>query len=201
MTFVHAIQSGVKRWLDFSGRSSRAEWGYFVGLLPFLVGVVLGLLTKVLNIYGYMFGTLADVVVIGIGLPFMIASIAMAVRRFHDINKSGWWALLFLLPIVSLLTWLYLLFKKGDMLENRFGANPHYAGNEIVPAKLPICKAMILCALVALGLYGAALILDKEKTPIQKAVAFFIAPLPKADPVKAMYAPDADLDATQDQGK
>lgn len=195
MTFIQAIQSGFRRWLDFSGRSTRAEWGYFAGLFPFLIGLVLGLVTKGMSLSGYMFGSFADAVVMGIGIPFTIASIALAVRRFHDMNKSGWWALLFVLPIVSLITWIYLLFKKGDMLENRFGPNPHYADDNSAPAKVSFCKAATICFVLALGIYGALAITAKnDATPVQKAVAFFIMPLPTKEPVTAAYLPDTDLD-------
>ena len=54
----------------------------------------------------------------------MIVLLNLSVKRFHDINKSGWYVLLFFLPVVNFLTFLYLLFKKGTEDANPFGPSP-----------------------------------------------------------------------------
>ena len=43
---------------------------------------------------------------------YLVACFLLAVGRFHDIGLSGWWSLLFLVPIVNVVVWLYLLFKR-----------------------------------------------------------------------------------------
>ena len=67
----------------------------------------------------YGFGTLMIILTIVTIVP----SIAVSIRRLHDINKSGWWLLLALtvIGIIPLIYWAYL---KGDEKENRFGKNP-----------------------------------------------------------------------------
>ena len=52
-----------------------------------------------------------------------IAGLSLVARRFHDIDRSGWWYLI-ILTVIGVLVVLYWLCKKGDDGENRFGDNP-----------------------------------------------------------------------------
>ncbi len=61
----------------------------------------------------------------GLGLAFFVWSIGLMVRRLHDRDHAGWWALLILVPGVNLLLSIYLLVAPGTAVGNRFGApNP-----------------------------------------------------------------------------
>src|SRR5690348_2945671 len=53
-----------------------------------------------------------------------VMSVGFMVRRLHDMDKSGWWSLLILVPLVNLIFWLFLIFAPGTIGENRFGAPP-----------------------------------------------------------------------------
>jgi len=63
-----------------------------------------------------------------IGVPILIAtwvgSYMISIRRLHDLNKSGWWVLLYLIPYVNLIFGLYLLFAPGTHGYNRYGEDP-----------------------------------------------------------------------------
>ena len=63
-----------------------------------------------------------------IGVPILIAacvgSYMISIRRLHDLNKSGWWVLLYFVPYVNLVFGLYLLFKSGTPGYNRYGEDP-----------------------------------------------------------------------------
>ena len=48
----------------------------------------------------------------------------MTIRRFHDLDKSGWWMLTFLIPIVGLILMIFWFTQKGTAGENRFGPDP-----------------------------------------------------------------------------
>ena len=48
----------------------------------------------------------------------------LSVQRFHDVDRSGWYTLLFFAPFVNFVAFLYLLFKKGTTGSNRFGPSP-----------------------------------------------------------------------------
>lgn len=73
-------------------------------------------------------GLLADFLKDMAPLAFVLylASIAItmsaAVRRLHDFNKTGWLALLFLIPLINLILGLFLIFKKGDSGKNNYGS-------------------------------------------------------------------------------
>ncbi|AWW34583.1 hypothetical protein CT138_06840 [Mannheimia varigena] len=76
-------------------------------------------------------------------LPFVICSIAGAVRRLHDIGIFGWWILLILTPIwlffdnwVVIFPLLFLFFKKGQDFHNKYGAPPNNP-NAPIPLEMP----------------------------------------------------------------
>ena len=59
-------------------------------------------------------------------IPSALPLYGVAVRRLHDINKSGWWVLVGVIPFVNIIGGLLLLYwmcKKGDQKDNRFGKN------------------------------------------------------------------------------
>jgi hypothetical protein len=51
-------------------------------------------------------------------------TIAQDVKRLHDVDKSGWFLLLALIPIVNFILGLYMLFADGTVGPNRYGADP-----------------------------------------------------------------------------
>ncbi|WP_288831822.1 DUF805 domain-containing protein [uncultured Megasphaera sp.] len=53
-----------------------------------------------------------------------IVSILLTIRRFHDLNRSGWYTLLGFIPIVNFVVSLYLLCKRGTEGENKYGPDP-----------------------------------------------------------------------------
>ena len=63
-----------------------------------------------------------------IGIPILIATMVanwmIIIRRLHDLNKSGWWSLIALIPYVNVIFGLYLLFAPGTKGDNRYGADP-----------------------------------------------------------------------------
>ena len=101
-------------YANFDGRARRKEYWMFV-LINFIISCVLGILAYVANVFYYL-----SVIV---SLALIIPSIAVGVRRLHDINKSGWMLLLCLIPFVNFYL-IYLLFLEGDKGPNEYGADP-----------------------------------------------------------------------------
>ena len=105
----------LKRYADFSGRSRRKEyWLYILGLwiaiiVASIVDGVLGLTGMIAGVYG----PLTALVYLGTLIP----TIAVAVRRVHDSDKSGWFVLV---PIYNII----LMFLEGTKGPNRFGPDP-----------------------------------------------------------------------------
>lgn len=97
MTFVESISTCFKKYVDFNGVASRSEFWWW-----FLFMVVVALLLESIN------NTLALVFNLAILLP----SIAVYARRLHDTDRSGWWQLLMLIPIIGVIVVLVFCAQK-----------------------------------------------------------------------------------------
>ena len=109
ISFSGAVKLGFQRYFDFSGRSTRAEFWWWI-LFGFLSAIVL---TVVDNILGTNGEDGVGGVITGLWeLVTFIPGLAVGVRRLHDINKSGWWLLLGLLSglIIPFIVLLALFF-------------------------------------------------------------------------------------------
>ena len=108
---------------SFEGRARREEYWFFIlfnWIVGFLIGFIDGILDTEIDAVIYsigLFGTLYN-------LAVLLPSIALATRRMHDINKSGWWQLLVLLPIVGWIWFFILTVLEGTRGPNRFGEDP-----------------------------------------------------------------------------
>ncbi|UZR93469.1 DUF805 domain-containing protein [Chondrinema litorale] len=104
---MHYYLKALKNYVDFNGRARRSEFWYFT-LFNFLIYV--GLL-----VISYVIGTsfLFNLYCLAVLLP----SIAVGIRRMHDVGKSGWFVLI---PVYSLI----LAVTEGDDFENEYGQDP-----------------------------------------------------------------------------
>lgn len=101
-----------KNYGNFEGRASRSEYWNFV-LFNFLVSLVLGLISA---------GTLAIVYSVAVIIP----SIAVAVRRLHDIGKSGWLLLVGLVPLAGFIFLIVLFCMESSDKGNIYGQHAPY---------------------------------------------------------------------------
>ena len=107
----------LKKWDDFKGRSRRSEYWYFA-LANFVIGFIFQIVIKELA------SMTVTAVYVAYVLILIIPSLAVMVRRLHDIGKSGWMAFISLIPIVGAI-WLLILFARdGDSGDNKYGPNP-----------------------------------------------------------------------------
>jgi uncharacterized membrane protein YhaH (DUF805 family) len=114
MGFGQAISSGFSNYVNFSGRACRSEF-WFWRLFYFLAAVGLVIIERVVRIHA-----LVGFLELGMFLP----TLAMSIRRLHDLDRSGWWYFLVLIPIIG---WIILLIwdcTKGTDGPNRFGPDP-----------------------------------------------------------------------------
>ncbi len=91
---------------------------------------------------------------IGYGLLFFYA-IVFQVRRLHDLDQSGWWAALSLVPLVNIALGIYLLFFRGSPQRNRFGPRPrpNTLGVKIAGFAAPVLIVAGILAAVAIPAY------------------------------------------------
>lgn len=105
-----------KKFADFKGRSRRKEFWLF-WLINSAIG---GLLQQVTGSLG-MAGT---IILIVFGLAIILPMIAVSIRRIHDINKSGWWLLISLIPIIGSIWFIVLAIKDSEPQSNQWGPCP-----------------------------------------------------------------------------
>ena len=114
--FGEAVALGLRNYVSFSGRSSRAAHWLFA-----LAGVLSGFLTGAMDATLFGWGAGDPQPISGIvSLLLIPPSLAVAVRRLHDVNRSGWWLLL-LPTVIGILPVLFWLCQQGDRFTNRFG--------------------------------------------------------------------------------
>ena len=110
----------IKKYAVFSGRARRKEFWLF-GLFYCIVIVVAGAIDGVMGTFVEEagLGVFSGIVMLGLLIP----SLAVSVRRLHDKNLRGWWLLVHLTGIGSIV--LFILFcMRGTVGENRFGDDP-----------------------------------------------------------------------------
>lgn len=118
MGFVDAVKSVTSQYVGFSGRAMRSEYWYWM-LFTTLVGIAVAILDLVL--FPDNEATPLSSIV---QLVFLLPTWAVGVRRLHDIGRSGWWQLLFLVPVIGWIVLFIWSVTRGDATENRFGPPP-----------------------------------------------------------------------------
>lgn len=110
MGMMEACKRYWQKYVEFEGRSRRAEywWSY---LMVFIISLLIGWIP----IIGWL-----------ILLATVVPSIAVGVRRLHDINKSGWFMLLSLIPIVGSIILIIWFCQEGTIGPNQYGEDPKY---------------------------------------------------------------------------
>jgi uncharacterized membrane protein YhaH (DUF805 family) len=111
----------LKQYADFSGRARRKEfWMFALFNLIFMIAAMM--LDKM---FGFTIGILPyGVLYLMYALALFIPGLAVAVRRLHDIGKSGLMILLVFIPFVGAIWLLVLFVMDSEAGENEYGANP-----------------------------------------------------------------------------
>ena len=125
MTFMESVQTCIKEnYCNFEGRAPRSEYWWFtlfLALLEIVTSVLDGFLgTYTVTSSGKMIGFINLIFLLAILLP----SIAVAVRRLHDTDRSGWFYLLIFIPLIGSIILLVFFVQQGTNGRNRFGDDP-----------------------------------------------------------------------------
>ncbi len=105
----------LKNYATFSGRARRKEYWMFT--------LFNGIISLVLSILGAVVPMLYALSII-YSLAVFIPSLAVCVRRLHDVDKSGWWFLIIFVPIVGGILLLVWDCTEGTRGSNQFGEDP-----------------------------------------------------------------------------
>ena len=106
MSFAESIQTCFNKYIDFSGRASRSEYWWFA---------LLGFGLSFIPVIGWI-----------LRLVILLPSLAVQVRRLHDMNRSAWWLLLLVPPITIIGVFVLLIMSifSGTPGPNRYGPDP-----------------------------------------------------------------------------
>lgn len=107
-----------ENYANFKGRARRKEYWMFF-LLNMLIVFVVGIIDYVLGTLPLIYGIYL--------LAVIIPSLAVLVRRLHDIGKSGWWFFIGLVPLIGAIWLFVLLGTDGNPGENSYGPSPKVA--------------------------------------------------------------------------
>ena len=111
--YLNVLQN---HYFDFEGRARRKEFWMFA-LINFAISIVITI------VVGFVSDSMASIVSMLYSLAVMLPSIGLGVRRLHDTGRTGWLALLALIPLVNLVL-IYFFVLEGDAGPNEYGPDP-----------------------------------------------------------------------------
>ena len=113
----------LRDYAVFEGRASRSEYWYFV-LFNLIVTIVLMVIENALGLLFLATDSGLGLLTLIYALAVLVPSLAVAMRRLHDTNRSGWWLLLTFVPLLGSLVLMVFLILKGTEGDNQYGASP-----------------------------------------------------------------------------
>ncbi len=108
----------LKRYEVFYGRAHPTEYWKFV-LSNIIIMIAPGLVDRLFGIWGAPSGVY--------GLAVLIPGIAVAIRRLHDTNRSDWWLLISMVPVIGTIVLLVFMVLDSQRDANQYGPNPKAA--------------------------------------------------------------------------
>ena len=109
MDFQESIKQCFQKYADFNGRAKRPEYWWFA-LFCFITPILLGVI--------------GDTLSMAFSLVTLLPSLAVGSRRLHDTNKSGWFQLLLLIPVLGWIPLIIFLAQEGEAQANQYGESP-----------------------------------------------------------------------------
>jgi uncharacterized membrane protein YhaH (DUF805 family) len=121
MGFTEAISSGFRNYVGFSGRACRSEYWYWT-----LFAIIVSLVALVIDMMVFPDMEIRPVNTVA-SLALFLPGLAVAIRRLHDLDRTGWWFLIAftVIGLILLLVWDCM---KGTTGPNRYGPDPLAGG-------------------------------------------------------------------------
>jgi len=118
MGFVEALTSGFKNYVNFSGRSPRSAYWFWI-----LWMIIIGVIAIILDIMIFDTPQGGPINII-FGLATFLPGLAVGIRRLHDLDRTGWWVLIVFVPLIGIILLIVWACMKGTSGPNRFGPDP-----------------------------------------------------------------------------
>ena len=151
LSFSQAIAICMGKYATFSGRASRSEYWWFF-LFVTLISWVSTIYARAASSFDDPFAEYYTVVVSWV---FFVPSIASATRRLHDIGKSGWWQLLWVIPVIGWIPLVIWLAKSTNPNETKYDgdvAQPMWVKLVVVPmVSIPFLLVFLFEVAIAFG--------------------------------------------------
>jgi uncharacterized membrane protein YhaH (DUF805 family) len=119
MTFPEAISSGFRNYIVFRGRASRSEywyWTLFLFLFAIIAGLAIGTILGIINDPASFDGLLTLLL-----LPLLLPTLALTMRRLHDVGMSGWFILVSFIPWIGFVATVIFGLMPGQDHANEYG--------------------------------------------------------------------------------
>ena len=117
----------LKEYVNFNGRARRKEYWMFV-LFNSIASLILTFIDHFLKLQVQVnvLGSPSNISILATvyALAVLLPGIAVCVRRLHDIGKSGWYCLIYLIPLIGTIWLIVLMCKDSQPGQNQYGPNP-----------------------------------------------------------------------------
>ncbi|MEM8618046.1 MAG: DUF805 domain-containing protein [Pseudomonadota bacterium] len=126
MGMMEAVRLFFNRYTDFQGRSRRSEYWWvqlFFLIINIAVMVVMGVLGALGDV-GMMLAGLVYIALLLFSLGCLIPGIAVGFRRLHDTDRTAWWLLIALVPLIGPIVLLVFFVMPGTVGPNTYGPDP-----------------------------------------------------------------------------
>ena len=120
---IDYYKSVLKNYANFDGRARRSEYWYYT-LMNVIIVIALEILLGVGAMASSVLAIIVGLLLIVYAIGTLVPSIAVMVRRLHDIGKSGWWYFIALIPLAGPIWLIVLLATDSQEGTNEYGVNP-----------------------------------------------------------------------------
>lgn len=111
----------LKKYIEFNGRASRAEFWYFQLFNLLIYGIFMAAIVVAAAMESLIFAQIIYILMLLYGVVILLPGLAVAIRRLHDTGRSGWWYFIILIPVVGVFIWLYFMIEASEEGANKFG--------------------------------------------------------------------------------
>ena len=112
----------LKKYAVFSGRARRKEYWFFA-----LFNVIFIIALTLIDVSAGLYDVVAAIGLLSglYSLAVLVPSIAVFVRRLHDIDRTGWWLLIAFIPLIGVIVLLVFTLLDSTPGDSRYGPNPN----------------------------------------------------------------------------